>query len=362
VLFLSGAVQRASAQTTAPSLPDQIAQARSALAHDDAKLAAASSAGAAAKSHYDFLVSEIFAPIKQDLAIYNSDALTYNRENSAAKSAMSQHNANQCTAAECEASYNAERDQLDAEATQMASRKAALDQRRDGLNARFDILSNEGRTTAQTAKQALADYAQALSDRTTMSAELAALKPQSADCKARLRTQGQSSSDVLIAQCGDDQYNLADKALPPPPPALTGDMVATINSAPIKAAELRFSYDASGGQFSRRATGTVTDVRGFWNALEALQAPPGAHGAYGLIGDDNLLGKEPGYGLRQLGSVARQYVTFDTLYVVQPSGWEQLGVQTGTFTDVQKMNDTTLGWVLFDLRAKFEADLKSRVP
>jgi chromosome segregation ATPase len=217
VLFLSGAVQSAAAQTTAPSLPDRIAQARSALAHDDAKLAAASSAGARAKSHYDFLVAEIFEPIKQDLATYTSDALIYDGENSAVESAINQHDANLCTAAECEASYNAERDRLNAEATQMQSRKAALDQRRDALNARYGILNSDGRATAQTAKQALADYAQALSDHTTMSAQLEALKSQSEDCKATLRSQGQSLSDVLIAQCGDDQYNVADKTLPPPP-------------------------------------------------------------------------------------------------------------------------------------------------
>jgi TPR repeat protein len=126
--------------------------------------------------------------------------------------------------------------------------------------------------------------------------------------------------------------------------------------------ELHFNYEASNGPFVRKAAGTVKDIRGLWDALAALQPPPGAHGGYGLIGDDNLLRKEPGYGLRQLGLVARRYVTFDTLYVEQPSGWEQNGVQSGTFTNLGQLNDTTLGWVLFDLRSKFEADLKARLP
>jgi len=57
-------------------------------------------------------------------------------------------------------------------------------------------------------------------------------------------------------------------------------------------------------------------------------------------------------------SVARQYVTFDSLYVEQPPGFDQIGVQSGKFTKVDQLNDTTLGWVFFDLRAQFEADLK----
>lgn len=134
------------------------------------------------------------------------------------------------------------------------------------------------------------------------------------------------------------------------------------NLGSIGAGKLHFSYEYRQGQFLRRATGTVKDTRGLWNALAALQPPPGAHGGYGLIGDDSLLGKEPGYGLRQLGLVTRRYVTFNILRVEQPSGWEQIGVQSGTFTNVDQLNDTTLGWVFFDLRPKFEVDLKSRLP
>ncbi len=141
-----------------------------------------------------------------------------------------------------------------------------------------------------------------------------------------------------------------------------GSAAPNQNPGATGAGELHFSYEYRDGAFLRRATGTVKDIRGLWNALAALQPPTGAHGAYGMIGDDNLLGKEPGYGLRQLGLVARRYVTFNTLRVEQPSGWEQIGAQSGTFTNVGQMNDTTLGWVFFDLRSKFEVDLKSRLP
>jgi len=119
-----------------------------------------------------------------------------------------------------------------------------------------------------------------------------------------------------------------------------------------------FDYAVQGGPYIRKVRGTVKDPPGLWQALLPLQPPPGARGGYGLIGDDNLLGQAPGFGLRQLGSIARRYITFDSVYVVQPPGFEEIGVQTGVFTSIAAMNDTTLGWVFFDLRPKFEADLK----
>ncbi|MGP8153729.1 MAG: hypothetical protein ACLQBQ_06235 [Smithella sp.] len=122
--------------------------------------------------------------------------------------------------------------------------------------------------------------------------------------------------------------------------------------------ELRFNYDYQSGPFVRRMSGTVKDPQGLWNALKPLQSPHGAHGDYGMIGDDKLLGKEPGYGLRQLDKVARRYLTFETFYFKQPSRWEKIGVQSGTFTDADTLNDASLGWAFFDVRGKFEADLK----
>lgn len=118
-----------------------------------------------------------------------------------------------------------------------------------------------------------------------------------------------------------------------------------------------FSYDYRQGPYVRIASGYISDPVGFHFALVLLKAPPGAHGAYGLLGDDYLLGKESGYGLRQLGATARIYIHFTNLYVQQPGGFENFGVQPGTFTNVDQMNDATLGWVLFDLRKKFEDDL-----
>ncbi|MFZ0944262.1 MAG: hypothetical protein WB930_03130 [Syntrophobacteraceae bacterium] len=106
------------------------------------------------------------------------------------------------------------------------------------------------------------------------------------------------------------------------------------------------------------ANGTIKDPRGLWLALRPLQPPPGARGGYGLLGDDGLLGQAPGFGLRQLGGIARRFITFDSLYVVQPSGFSGIGVQEGVFTSAEAMNDITLGWVFFDLRPKFEADLR----
>jgi hypothetical protein len=122
--------------------------------------------------------------------------------------------------------------------------------------------------------------------------------------------------------------------------------------------ELRFSYDYQSGAFIRRISGTVKNPQGLWDALQPLQPPPGARGDYGLIGDDAKLGKEPGYGLRQLGQVARRFITFEKFYVIQPQGFIWIGVQPGTFTSARELNDTSLGWVFFDVRAKFEADLK----
>lgn len=124
---------------------------------------------------------------------------------------------------------------------------------------------------------------------------------------------------------------------------------------------LHFSYHTSGGPYVREVSGTVEDPQGMLNALAPLQPPAGAHGAYGLIGDDSLLGQPGGYGLRQLGAIARRYITFDTFHVVQPAGFANIGVQSGTFSSPIQLNDTTLGWVLFDLRDQFETGLKAVV-
>jgi hypothetical protein len=124
------------------------------------------------------------------------------------------------------------------------------------------------------------------------------------------------------------------------------------------AGKLHFSYNYRSGPFVRIMSGTVDDPKGLWNALLLLQPPPGAHGGYGMIGDDPLLGEKPGYGLTQLGRLAGKYVTFDRLRVEQPSGWESLGVASGVFTNVSEMNNATLGWAFFDVRSSFEDDLK----
>lgn len=121
---------------------------------------------------------------------------------------------------------------------------------------------------------------------------------------------------------------------------------------------LVFDYTYEAGSYVRKVRGTIEDPQGLWQALLPLQPPPGARGGYGLIGDDVLLGQAPGFGLRQLGKIARQYLTFDSFYVAQPQGFSDIGVQDGVFTSVDALNDTTLGWVFFDLRPKFESDLK----
>ena len=128
----------------------------------------------------------------------------------------------------------------------------------------------------------------------------------------------------------------------------------------IESRTLHFAYEYRSGPYVRIASGTVEDIRGLSNALAKLQPPSGAHGGYGLLGDDYLLGQEKGYGLQQLGSVWRQFVTMDSLHVEQPAGFEEYGVQSGTFTNIGNMKNSTLGWVMFDLRDKLEADLKKR--
>jgi hypothetical protein len=124
---------------------------------------------------------------------------------------------------------------------------------------------------------------------------------------------------------------------------------------------LHIDYEYQSGPYVRIIHGTVRDPQGLWQALLPLQPPPGARGGYGLIGDDEFLGGEPGFGLRQLGSIARRYITVESIYVKQPAGFSGIGVQEGVFTSVDSMNDTTLGWVFFDLRPKFESDLKQRL-
>lgn len=121
---------------------------------------------------------------------------------------------------------------------------------------------------------------------------------------------------------------------------------------------MAFDYEYHEGPYLRQLRGIVKDPQGLWQALLPLQPPPGARGSYGLIGDDSLLGQEPGYGLRQLGKIARRYLTVDFIYVVQPPGFWDLGIQGGAFTSIEALNNPTLGWVFFDLRPKFEADLK----
>jgi len=132
----------------------------------------------------------------------------------------------------------------------------------------------------------------------------------------------------------------------------------TRSSETAEARELRFVYHYKSGPFVRRMSGTVADPQGLWNALAPLQPPPGAHGAYGLIGDDDLLGKEPGFGLRQLGRVARRHLTFDTLHFEQPTDWEVIGIQSGISTKADELNNASLGWAFFDVRGNFEVDLK----
>jgi len=129
-------------------------------------------------------------------------------------------------------------------------------------------------------------------------------------------------------------------------------------SETAEARKLRFVYDYKSGPFVRRLSGTVADSQGLWNELAPLQPPPGASGAYGLIGDDYLLGKEPGFGLRQLGRVARKYLTFDTFHFEQPTDWEEIGIQSGISTKADELNNASLGWAFFDVRGKFEVDLK----
>ena len=82
------------------------------------------------------------------------------------------------------------------------------------------------------------------------------------------------------------------------------------DSSSQQGAILHFDYEYQMGQYIRIANGTIIDPQGFWLALRPLQPPPGARGGYGLLGDDRLLGHAPGFGLQQLGSIARHFITF----------------------------------------------------
>jgi hypothetical protein len=119
------------------------------------------------------------------------------------------------------------------------------------------------------------------------------------------------------------------------------------------------------GYFSREISGFVSDPLGFWSELIRLQAPPGAQGTYGMIGDDPLLGQEHGYGLTQLGILARKYIKIETIYY-KPSDdfhhpyWKSMGISNKEIASPydEELNDITLGWVFFDVREAFESDLK----
>jgi hypothetical protein len=82
------------------------------------------------------------------------------------------------------------------------------------------------------------------------------------------------------------------------------------DSSSQQGAILHFDYEYQVGQYIRIANGTIKDPQGFWLALRPLQPPPGSRGGYGLLGDDRLLGHAPGFGLQQLGSIARHFITF----------------------------------------------------
>jgi hypothetical protein len=181
--------------------------------------------------------------------------------------------------------------------------------------------------------------------------------------KVRIKVQSVDTYNPYREQL-KGQTTVADTALSNEATGTThtpGQSGATVNNGDDKNGTLRFEYEFRAGAYVRILHGTVRNSKGLWRALLPLQPPPGARGGYGLIGDDRLLGKAPGFGLRQLGSIARRYITFDSVYVEQPSGFSNIGVQEGVFTSADALNDTTLGWVFFDLRPKFEADLKQRL-
>ena len=88
------------------------------------------------------------------------------------------------------------------------------------------------------------------------------------------------------------------------------------------ASAVRFDYDFKGGPYVRRGARARSMIRAACGTHSPRYRPPkGAHGGYGLIGDDRLLGKESGYGLRQLGAVARRYVRFEKMHIEQPEGF-----------------------------------------
>jgi len=129
---------------------------------------------------------------------------------------------------------------------------------------------------------------------------------------------------TVLGGCQPSGRTTADK------PILTGAPAAQANQQAPRG--MNFAYEYQSGSYVRRMTGTVPDPQGLWDALRPLQPPPGASGGYGLLGDDKLLGQEPGFGLRKLGAVARKYLTIETLHVEQPDGWwRATGAQAGTF-------------------------------
>lgn len=202
----------------ATQLTDSIAKGLADLAANTATLETASSAGTEASKHYDHLQNDVLPLIQGTKTRYESDVSSYNIENAGVKASIDTHNANRCMEDSCQASYNAERDRLNAHAVQMQSQEKLLNQRRDDLNTMYKNLSTDTQDTFQKIKQARADYAQALAERRTIVNHLMLLKAQSVGCRTLLKAQGNGTAEALKNKCGNVQFDGSDKNLPPPPP------------------------------------------------------------------------------------------------------------------------------------------------
>jgi chromosome segregation ATPase len=202
----------------ANQLTDSIAKDTADLQTNQATLEKASSAGTEASQHYAHLANDVLPLLQGTKTRYEADVTAYNMDNAAVKSAIDAHNANRCMQDACAATYNAERDRLNAQVVEMQSRERLLDQRRDNLKTMYQHLSTDTDETFQKIKQARADYDQALAERKVLQNHLAVLKAESAGCKLLLRAQGYGSTEALKLKCGDVQFDGADASLPAPPP------------------------------------------------------------------------------------------------------------------------------------------------
>lgn len=234
-LILCSSMLTLAATVWASDLTDQISRAQGELDANTAALQQASSNGKEADAQYSQLAASV-APLKAKTNQYKKQRTDQDMEDQEVHSAyqtlgqrMAAHNGNRCYAPAdnpnaCSA-YNTEADDLNKQKDALAARRdaaraqdAALEQQRIDLKSQWDNLQQDTTKQWSAIKTARAQYNNLLQARARIVQHLTELKKQSADCRKKLRAQGDGSNEYLKNQCGNVQFDGTSANLPPPPP------------------------------------------------------------------------------------------------------------------------------------------------